>query len=237
MAQVKILIHEFGCFYGFKKGFPVLVRGHPLLMTSKDFDRLLNESFNSSWLIFGSCNTVLIESEERMIVDPGVRELGSWGVLESRLKELGLTPLEIDTVINTHLHGDHAGSNFVFRGKRLIVHEKEILPSGQYKWPEFTEACVKTLKVQKVSSDTKISEDVEVITTPGHTPGSLSVIVDTPEGLVAIVGDAINSREDFLKRKAPEWIEDKETYLKSIDRLREINPEMVIPGHDSPFHL
>lgn len=78
-------------------------------------------------MIFGSCNTVLIESGKRIIVDPGVREVGSWGVLESRLKELGLTPSDIDIVVNTHLHGDHAGSNFIFRGKKLIVHEKEAL--------------------------------------------------------------------------------------------------------------
>jgi len=39
------------------------------------------------------------------------------GVLESRLKELELTPSDIDMVINTHLHGDHAGSNFIFREK------------------------------------------------------------------------------------------------------------------------
>jgi hypothetical protein len=96
MAQVKVLIHEFGSFYGFKKGFPVLIRGHPLLMASEEFDRLLESSFNS-WMIFGSCNTVLIESGKRIIVDPGAREVGSWGVLESRLKESGLAKLEISS--------------------------------------------------------------------------------------------------------------------------------------------
>lgn len=237
MAQVRILIHEFGCFYGFKKGFPVLIRGHPLQMASEDFDRLLEESFGSSWLILGSCNTVLIESEKRIIVDPGARELGSWGVLELRLKELGLTPRDIDIVVNTHLHGDHVGSNFIFRGKKLIVHEKETLPSAQHSWPEFTEACIEALKVDKISDDRQITKDVKVLTTPGHTLGSISVIADTTDGLVAIVGDAINSKEEYLRRVAPEWTEDKENYLKSIDKLRELNPKMLIPGHDSPFHI
>jgi len=215
----------------------VLVRGHPLLMMSDDFDRLLEESFGSSWLIFGSCNTVLIESEKRIIVDPGARELGSWGVLESRLKELALTPNDIDIVVNTHLHGDHAGSNFIFKGKKLIIHKKETPPSTQSKWPEFTEACIKTLKVEKISDDTKITKDVKVLTTPGHSLGSVSIVVDTPEGLVAIVGDAVSSKEEYLQRKALEWIEDKKTYRKSIDKLKELNPKMVIPGHDSPFYM
>lgn len=218
MANVDVLIHEFGSFYGFKKGFPVLIRGHSLLMASEEFDRLLENSFDS-WMIFGSCNTVLIESSKRIIVDPGSREVGSWGVLESRLKGLGLTPPDINIVINTHLHGDHAGSNFIFRGKKLIIHEKEVL-SIQPKWPEFTEACIKPLEVEKISSDTQITEDVKVITTPGHTPGSISIIADTPEGPVAIVGDAVMSKKDYLQRKVPEWVEDKEPYSRSIDKLK-----------------
>jgi len=237
MANVKILIHEFGSFYGFKNGFPVLIRGHPFLMASEEFNRLLENCFDS-WMIFGSCNTVLIESGKRIIVDPGAREVGSWGVLESRLKELGLTPSDIDIVVNTHLHGDHAGSNFIFRGKKLIIHEKEALPLTQSRWRlEFTDACIKPLEVEKISNDTQITEDVRVVTTPGHTPGSVSVIVDTPEGLVAVVGDAVTSKEEYLKRKVPEWVEDKETYLRSIDKLRELNLKIIIPGHDSPFSI
>jgi len=235
MAQVRILIHEFGCFYGFKNGFPVLIRGHPLQMAGSDFDRLLEESFGSAWLIFGSSNTVLIESKKRIIVDPGARELGSWGVLESRLKEFGLTPRDIDIVINTHLHGDHVGSNFIFRGKKLIIHEKEVSPKAKHSWPEFTEACVRTLDLEKISSDTRITNDVNIITTPGHTAGSISVMVDTAEGLAAIVGDAINSKAEYLELRVPEWIEDKKTYLKSIDKL--IGPKIVVSGHDSPFNL
>ncbi|MBE0520365.1 MBL fold metallo-hydrolase, partial [Candidatus Bathyarchaeota archaeon] len=226
MANVDVLIHEFGSFYGFKKGFPVLIRGHSLLMASEEFDRLLENSFDS-WMIFGSCNTALIESSKRIIVDPGAREVGSWGVLESRLKELGLTLSDIDVVVNTHLHGDHAGSNFIFRGKKLIVHKKEVL-SAQSKWPEFTEACVKPLEVEEISNDTHITEDVKVITTPGHTPGSISIIADTPEGLVAIVGDAVMSKKDYLQRKVPEWVENKEAYSRSIDKLRKFNPKIII---------
>lgn len=235
MANVNVLIHEFGSFYGFKKGFPVLIRGHQLLMASEEFDRLLENSFDS-WMIFGSCNTVLIESSKRIIVDPGAREVGSWGVLESRLKELGLTPSDVDIVVNTHLHGDHARSNFIFRGKKLIVHEKEVL-SIESKWPEFTEACIKPLDVEEISNDTQITEDVKVITTPGHTHGSISIIADTPGGLVAIVGDAVMSKKDYLQRKVPEWVENKEAYLRSIDKLRELNPKIIIPGHDSPLSL
>lgn len=189
-------------------------------------------------MIFGSCNTVLIESSKRIIVDPGAGEVGSWGVLESRLKELGLTLYAIDIVVNTHLHGDHAGGNFIFRGKKLIIHEKEALPPTRSRWRlEFTEACIKPLEVKKISNDTKIAEDVKVITTPLHSLGSVSVIVDTPEGLVAVVGNIVMSKEEYLKRKVLEWVEDKETYLRSIDKLRELNLKIIIPGHDSPFSI
>jgi len=189
-------------------------------------------------LSLAPANTVLIEDGKKILVDPGARELGSWGVLESRLKELGLTPNDIDIVVNTHLHSDHAGSNFIFRGKKLIVHEKELLSSSKHSWPEFREACVKALRTEKISGDTKLTEDVKVLTTPGHTIGSLSVTVDTPNGLVAIVGDAFSSKEEYLNRKiSGAWVEDKETSLKSIDKLRKLSPKTIIPGHSSPFSI
>lgn len=82
-----------------------------------------------------------------------------------------------------------------------------------------------------------MTNDVNIITTPGHTAGSISVMVDTAEGLAAIVGDAINSKAEYLELRVPEWIEDKKTYLKSIDKLTGLNPKIVVPGHDSPFNL
>jgi len=235
LTRIRILIHEFATFYGLKGGHPVLVREHSA-MTSYDLDRLLDRSFGSSWLKVGSCNTVLIEGEDRIIVDPGAPEVGLQQVLNERLKELKLTPSDIDLVVNTHLHANHAGSNFLFRGKKLMVHEKELQSSDLlHSWPEFFEACVKTLKIQPISGDTKVSEDVSIVTTPGHTAGSISVVVRTPTGSTVIAGDAVSSADEYRKRKSPGSAEDKQAYLSSLERIRSLNPRTIIPGHDIAF--
>jgi len=205
-------------------------------MTSYNLERLLDRSFGSSWLMVGSCNTVLIEGQDRIVVDPGAPEVGLQQVLGLRLKELGLTPSDIDLVINTHLHADHAGSNFLFRGKKLMVHEKELQSSNLSQvWPEFFEACFKTMNIQPISEDTKVSDDVSIVMTPGHTSGSISVVVKTTTGPVIIAGDAVSSGDEYRKRKTPDSAEDKQAYLSSLDRIRALNPRTIIPGHDIAF--
>lgn len=45
------------------------------------------------------------------------------------------------------------------------------------------------------------------------------------------------SKKDYLERKVPEWVEDKEVYLRSVDKVRELNPKIIIAGHDLPFSM
>jgi len=45
------------------------------------------------------------------------------------------------------------------------------------------------------------------------------------------------SKKDYLERKVPEWVEDEEAYSRSINKLRKLNPKIIIPGHDSPFSM
>lgn len=233
MAKVEILIHAFATFFGFYKGHPVLV-SRPSALSAEDFDLLTEKLFGTKWAITSSCNTVLIESDKRIIVDPGASAVRD--TLKARLEEIKLKPDDIDIVVNTHLHGDHTGSNHIFRGKTLIVHEKELDSIKKSLWPEFLDACVSVLKTQKVKQETTIAKDAKIIETPGHTPGSISVVVDTPEGPVAIVGDSISRvKEDFLSRKPPFWEPDKETIVKSWEKIAQLMPRLIIPGHDAPF--
>jgi len=233
MAKVEILIHAFANFFGFHKGYPMLV-SRSFALSAEDFDLLTEKLFGTKWAITSSCNTVLIESDKRIIVDPGASAVRD--TLKARLEEIKMKPDDIDIIVNTHLHGDHIGSNNIFRGKTLIVHEKELDSIKKSLWPEFADACVSFLKTQKVKQEVTIAEDVKIIETLGHTPGSISVVVDTPEGLVVIAGDSIfRVKEDFLSRKPPFWEMDKETIIKSWEKMAQLMPRLIIPGHDAPF--
>lgn len=235
-ATVDILVH---CFYH-RVG---LHRGHPILSVSWPLSPMplqeINEVYGGMVFSLGSTNTVLIRDGDTTIVhDPGILQLGRYGTLKMRMAELGLTPEDVDLVINSHCHYDHTEANYLFKGKPLLVHEEEVKYSDQLYWPEFTAAFMGIMDVQKFRGSRKVSDHVRIIETVGHTPGSITTLVDTEEGLVALVGDAVIVKEDLLELKPPSVVTKNiaaEVAVDSLKKIRALNPVTVIPGHDAPF--
>jgi glyoxylase-like metal-dependent hydrolase (beta-lactamase superfamily II) len=235
-AEVDILFH---CFYmplGVTGGHPILSIRWPLTPMPEPE---VAEIFETRTFNLGSTNTVLIrDGELNIIVDPGILQLGRYGVFQKRLTELGLETGDIDMVVNTHCHYDHIESNYLFKGKPLVVHEKEVEYCNNLYWPEFTEAFMGIMEIDAVSGEKRLSENVRVIETLGHTPGSISVLAETGEGLVACIGDAAIVREDLLEFRVPSVVTKNiapEVSVNSLKRIAALNPFMVIPGHDAPF--
>ncbi len=235
-AEVDILFH---CFYmplGVTGGHPVLSIRWPLTPMPEPE---IAEIFETLTFNLGSTNTVLIRDEGmNVIVDPGILQLGRYGAFQKRLAELGLEPGDIDMVVNTHCHYDHIESNYLFRGKPLVVHEKEVEYCSNLYWPEFTKAFMGIMEIDAVSGEKKLSENLRVIETLGHTPGSISVLAETEEGLVACIGDAAIVREDLLEFRVPSVVTKNiapEVSVNSLKRIAALEPFMVIPGHDAPF--
>jgi len=236
MAQVQILVN---CFYvpmGLKDGKPILSVAWPLTpMPGPE----IHELYGSLTFNLGSTNTVLIRDESgNILVDPGILQLGRYGALKARLGQLGLSPQDIDTVINTHCHYDHIESNYLFKGKRLVIHEKELEYCRKLYWPEFANAFLNILRPDLVQGDRQLSSHVKIIETPGHTPGSISVLVETPDGTVAVVGDAVIVKEDLLELRPPSVVTqniDPEEAVRSLRKIAALSPRLVIPGHDAPF--
>jgi len=202
----------------------------------------------------GGSNVVLIENEgKRIVVDPGFWPVGLRGYLHYFLRKESLEPKDIDMVINTHLHFDHSDNNIFFRGKPLYVHEKDLnstlfiqdlYPDGAYSpdkytirfdCPEHLQFLTGALDLQKVKGDVRITRDVRIIETPGHTPGSVSVIVNTSEGPVAVIGDVAISARDYVEQKLPIFVRDRDALISSQRRIAQLEPSVVIPGHDLPI--
>ena len=235
-AEVDILFH---CFYmplGVTGGHPVLSIRWPLTPMPEPE---IADIFETRTFNLGSTNTVLIrDGGLNIVVDPGILQLGRYGAFQKRLAELSLEPGDIDMVVNTHCHYDHIESNYLFRGKPLGVHEREVEYCSDLYWPEFTEAFMGIMEIDAVSGEKKLSENVRVIETLGHTPGSISVLAETGEGLVACIGDAAIVREDLLEFRVPSVVTKNiapEVSVNSLKRITALEPFMVIPGHDAPF--
>ena len=84
-----------------------------------------------------------------------------------------------------------------------------------------------------LDGDSQIMDGIRVITTPGHTLGSQSVVVDTEAGPHIIAGDLIGLLECY--EHDPMFVNgihiDLRDYFASLERVKAIGG-VVLPGHD-----
>jgi N-acyl homoserine lactone hydrolase len=152
-----------------------------------------------------------------------------------RLAQLDVGPADIDYVINTHLHFDHAGNNdllgsatfFVQRDQYVHALDNPRYPSQYWNLP--------ALKYELVDGESELFDAVRVIPTPGHAPGHQSVEVTLPEGgSMIICGDAVVQADDY---RLDDWSHQEDPVLarQSALHLRDLATESastVFYGHD-----
>jgi N-acyl homoserine lactone hydrolase len=163
--------------------------------------------------------------------------------LDSRLKQLGLGPGDIDYVVLSHLHFDHAGNAKLFKESKakLICSDVEKDYAFGIEGP-FAGAHLKAdyedLDFETVSGDAEFLPGVSFIQTPGHTPGSMSMRVDLPEtGTMIFTADAVYMGASYGPPAVPASIvSNLEQFYASVEKIRGIAKEtdaMVIFGHDA----
>ena len=153
------------------------------------------------WYIEGSGEKILVDagvsaeylSEKRGLPTKQIQPL------ESGLDKIGLTPDDIDLVIITHLHSDHVAQARKFKKARFLVQKDELEfalnphPTVAAQYPaEFFQS----LDFEVIEGDMRISEDLSILKTPGHTPGGQSVSIKTAQG-VAIISGICSTQENF----------------------------------------
>jgi glyoxylase-like metal-dependent hydrolase (beta-lactamase superfamily II) len=113
---------------------------------------------------------------------------------EEGLSRWGLKPEDIDIVIHTHLHNDHCENDYKCINAKFYIHEKELERIHNQHPLDFRymEDCIhdieKNDQIIKISGDQEIVPGIEVIHTPAHTEGGLTVLVNTSQGKAAITG-------------------------------------------------
>ena len=157
------------------------------------------------------------------------------------LRERGLDPADIDVVVLTHLHFDHAVNARFFGGARVYVSRAEYdyalwsvrqKPYGDPYVVDDPEGMLGRLKTELVDAETAIAPGVSFLLSPGHTPGMLSVLAETERGRVAIVSDAAKSVSELISQQVfPSAACDHATAARSIQRFLAV-ADWIIPGHD-----
>ncbi|HVL83277.1 MAG TPA: N-acyl homoserine lactonase family protein [Pseudonocardia sp.] len=162
--------------------------------------------------------------------------------LDSRLNQLGIGLDEIDYVVLSHLHFDHAGNVGMFRNTnaKIVCNDKEKEFAFGFDGL-FTGAHLKTdyqdVQFETVSGDTEILPGVTLLETPGHTVGCMSMQVELPDsGTMIFTSDAVYMGDSYGPPVVPAAIvNDMGQFFSSVEKLRGIqertNATMVF-GHD-----
>jgi glyoxylase-like metal-dependent hydrolase (beta-lactamase superfamily II) len=179
---------------------------------------------NNLGMILHATSTVsLISSDEHnLVVDTGLP--GEAELILKGLSKHQFTPDDIDIVVNTHLHGDHMSNNSLFRKAEFIVHMKEM--------PALLENII------AIQGDYSIGENINIIETPGHTRGSISVVVNENDSqkIYIAAGDALPIKDNYIKWVPPGINYNPKIALASMKRIVDL-ADFVIPGHDDIFEI
>jgi glyoxylase-like metal-dependent hydrolase (beta-lactamase superfamily II) len=162
--------------------------------------------------------------------------------LDARLAQLGLAPGDIDYVVLSHLHFDHAGNTDLFKSSnaKLVCSDKEKEFAFGFDGPfqgAHLKADYEDLEFETVSGDSEFLPGVTLLQTPGHTPGCMSMQVDLPDtGTMIFTSDAVYMGDSYGPPTTPAAIVNNlEQFYSSVDKLRGIaertDAKMVF-GHD-----
>jgi N-acyl homoserine lactone hydrolase len=154
--------------------------------------------------------------------------------LTDQLAEIGLKRDDVTRVAISHTHGDHIGNVSLFPNSTILMQRAEYSwihsPDGPNDNVNQLMALARRLlgtpkKLQLIDGDTDVFGDGSVIlvSTPGHTPGSQSLLVHLKNsGFIILSGDVVHLEENFEKSIVPSLNTNKPESIASMERIRQL---------------
>lgn len=186
------------------------------------------------------CLVYLVDLGELVLVDSGAGP--GWPRIADEIRAAGFDPGDIRTLVLTHCHIDHIGAAARVRaesGCRVVAHAKdrEAIESGDGRR---TAASWYGLELEGTPVDHAVqgaSENLELprgaltlIHTPGHTPGSMVAVVDTPDDHLVLFG------QDIHGPFSPSFGSDIRAWRRSMRDLVALGADILCEGHLGVFH-
>jgi glyoxylase-like metal-dependent hydrolase (beta-lactamase superfamily II) len=198
------------------------------------------------WVIRNGARTILVDSG---FDEAEARKRNRKVTLApaAALERIGITASQIDQLVITHLHYDHAGTLGAFPKATFHLQAAEMqyatgpcMCHAALRMP-FTadHVCemvrhVYSGRVAFHEGDAEIAPGITVHKTGGHSRGLQCVRVATASGPVVLASDASHYYENFEKGKVFPIVVDAEDTLRGYARLKQLaaSPRHVVPGHD-----
>ena len=208
----------------------------------------------------GINTSYILKDKGAVLVDGGMPWNGK--SFSKLLLHHGMVPEDIQLIILTHGDFDHCGGAKDIQnltGAKIVMHEKDRthLEESIFHWPEGVTPWGKISRtlfmpiVKKIGVPPSAKVDIvlddndfslkkyglqgKIVYTPGHTYGSISVILDSGE---AFVGCLAHNRLPFgFRPKLPIYAKDLELLKESWIKVINMGATTIYPGHGNPFPL
>ncbi len=201
------------------------------------------------FLFDANCYLIQIETGY-ILIDTGIKNRRKQ--LEDAITDAGCKPGDLKLIIITHGHVDHVGNAAYLRdkyGAKIAMHQGDVNmvtgggmfadapPSLMIKLVGFFmnltglgdfETFTPDILLEDNQSLQEYGLDAQVIHTPGHSKGSISIIMDSGE---LFSGDIFNGSVEGVTN----LVDDQSMLDSSVDHLKTRDPEVFYPGHGKPF--
>lgn len=167
-----------------------------------------------------------------------------------QLRRLGIAPRDVRWVVLTHMHTDHAGGLAHFPASEILITRGEYqaakgivgriqgyLPN---RWPTWLQPHLIDFAQRPVGSFTASfpltrSEDIILLSTPGHTPHHMSVLVQDGDLSYILAGDTSYTESLMLKQVADGVSPNPAITQQTLGQIRayaQSTPTIYLPSHD-----
>lgn len=204
------------------------------------------------WAIKGSNGWTVVDTGTGL-TQATERQLAGYSNPVDVLARIGIDGSNVENVILTHMHFDHAGGmemfpaafpkaefyvqrkEFDFWVKNPIARRKPFQAITDVEANKTISALEGTERLVIVDGDRTIMPGVELLLAPGHTVGLQAVAVSTAKGTAIVASDCAHIARSFKEDIPSCLITDIVSWLQSYDKLRSIasSLDLIFPGHDT----
>ena len=188
----------------------------------------------------GGGRTVLVDTGLGPLPRAFMPDAGA--LLLDELARASVAPEDVELVVHTHLHVDHVGWDGAFPNARYVVHQADLdfflADESLAERPHLREKVVPLLdagRIDPVEAETEIVSGLRVVPTPGHTPGHISLLLESEGETAAVLGDAV-VHELQLADPRVAYFSDEDarqaaaSRVRLLEQLAEAGP-VVATGH------